>query len=227
MDVLLPIVVIESALNGARRGFRTGGWLNQMIYGEGVKDLEEGFRYMNKLFETQDLDFADKALQCFGRIKASDKKYIVAQALYCEAICYAVKGKYGLAYDDLDRVDRIEIRRRFLGIGTQKPEIIRQIQGKTLELRSEIQCLENNGNILLQEYKEKKRLLASPNAESTSPNNHEPQNEIFDKLDKIEKQLSRIDKELSSEIKQLHSDSSLLRDDLQKLQLNKIIWLGA
>ena len=217
MDVILPITIVGSALEGARRGFRTGGWLNKIIHGEGTYELAEGLRYMEKLFETQDLDFADKALQMFGKVKTNDKKYIVAQALYCEAMCYAIKGKYGLAYDSLDRVNNIEIKKgvRLLGktiIGTQKPEIIREIQGQTNSLRSDIRNLESNGNILLQEYKAKQISTASPsNRIEKNTDKSEFTKFVRDKLLEIENKILNLNNVPTQEIRQLRTTLEALQ----------------
>jgi hypothetical protein len=218
MDIMLPIAVVGSALEGARRGFRTGGWLNKMIHGEGTYELAEGLRYMEKLFETQDIDFADKALQLFGRIKTTDKKYIVAQALYCEAMCYAIKGKYGLAYDSLDRVDAIEIKKKILGIGTSKPEVIRELQGHTSSLRSDIKNLESNGNILLQEYNEKKKLISSGGRPAQSSNQNEIINLIYEKIKIIENQVSGIVNSIATNNRQLNSVFNELRNSIDELR---------
>lgn len=219
MDVMLPIAIVGSVLEGARRGFRTGGWLNKMIQGEGTYELAEGLRYVEKLFETQDLDFADKALQMFSKVKTNDKKFIVAQALYCEAMCYAIKGKYGLAYDSLDRVDNIEIKKgvRLFNrtiIGTEKPEIIRELQGQTNSLRSDIKNLESNGNILLQEYKAKQIGVASSrNNRNNSTENSEFTKFVHDKLLEIEGKLFELNNAPAQEIKRI----STILESLQAL----------
>lgn len=217
MDALIPVIIAVEALEGARRGFITGGWLSKMILGEGTYELAEGLRYMEKLFETQDIDFADKALLLFGRIKTTDKKYIVAQALYCEAMCYAVKGKYGLAYDSLDRVEAIEIKKKFLGIGsTSKPEVIRELQGHTSSLRSEIKNLEFKGNVLLQEYNEKKRLLTSGSRPAQPSDHNEKINLIYEKIKEIGSLVRGLENSISINNRQL----SDLRDGVN--ELNKI-----
>lgn len=218
MDVMLPIAIVGSALEGARRGFRTGGWLNKIIHGEGTYELAEGLRYMEKLFETQDLDFADKALQMFGKVKTNDKKYIVAQALYCEAVCYAIKGRYGLAYDSLDRVDNIEIKKKILGIGTQKPEIIREIQRRTNSLRSDIRDLESNGNILLQEYKAKQISTASSsNRSKKNTDNSEFTKFVHDKLLEIESKILNLNNVPTQEIRQISTTMEALQTILIRI----------
>lgn len=194
-------------LEGIRQGVSAGGWLSNLLYGEGINELNEGARYVNKLFETHDIGFADRALSQFQTIKTTNKQYIVALSLFFEAVCYAFKGQYNLAYDSLDRLEKIETRETVFGVNiVAKPETIRSVQNKVSDLRSIIRQLEANGYRLLASNEEPKREIAS----NTNKNSEALFEFVKSKLTAVEGRLTAIESSISTEL-------AANREELQKL----------
>lgn len=135
MDELL---VVFAALQAFRSGTRLGRWLDGIINGNGHREMSEGLRLMKRLFETQDLDFANQALRQFDRIQSNDKKYIIATAFYCKSFIYALKHSYNLAYDALDCLMGIQIT-----VFTEKKDIICSMQNEIESIRASIKEMQN------------------------------------------------------------------------------------
>ena len=129
-EIALVAVGAASLIGEHRKIYMTGGFLNRIIKGEGWRELEEGNRCMSLFFETGDDNFIDKAFAQFEKIGNSDKKYLLAGKYFNEAICYAVKGKYSLAYDSLNSLNNINIT-----LATNKKDVIRELKSKANEVR--------------------------------------------------------------------------------------------
>lgn len=156
---MIGIETIFLSLEGVRRGWRLGSWLASVIDGKGGCYVREGGEFLEQFYETHNKVCLDEALRNFNKVDSNDKKYIVASALYFQAICYIFKEQFDLAKRCLDKLDNIETT-----ILTHKRALVDDIKNQVTEVRNIIDKLQVE-EYMLPNTNDNQKLIGQGNVE--------------------------------------------------------------
>lgn len=146
MDPFTIITAIGTWGTGYKAGEQISKWMN----GKNVNHLNDGYEFLTKGIDSQNVDFLTKAISEFDFINSvDDKKFVLAYSYYGRAICYAYLLKFPLSYDYLDKLDEIEC-----DFFTRKTDTIKEIQSYGRTFRSDVKKLEDAYNEYIKSLQE-------------------------------------------------------------------------
>lgn len=214
--------VVGGALAGAyllgelRKLLKTGLFAKDLFKGAGSSDCNSGHEYVLRLLNTGDTDFAEQALKYFSKVPGSTRKWILSTMYADQVVCYVALGKFGLAYDALDKLKNIEI-----GSFTLKPDTIERFQEAVPQLREVVRSAEDEHRLAIEQ--EKQNLLTAE--KNIAGDSGEQWAKLLAKIEEISSSInSRLAveeqtlKDLKTEINEVANRQNMLKEGLDSLK---------